>query len=250
MLADLFYYRPRLEAAFTALDKAQLKLPALNLHRLFDDFDSQPVVLTVLPHGPWSSPVADIVMLAKIALCLRPRRVLEVGSYRGYTAKLLAEHTSPDARIVAFDRDPDHGAAYRDSPLAAKIERRVGEVSTEAFNIDQPASYDLIFLDADHTYGAVRHDTAILLPLLASHGMFVWHDYANWGRFSKKNGVPEYLHELSESRPVVAIGGSQLAAHSPGWRHGPSAERLARALQRAAPDSPGTDPWTVDNLRG
>ena len=110
-------------------------------------------MLTELPYGPWSSPVADIVMLAKIALCLRPRRVLEVGSYRGYTAKLLAAHTSPDARSVAFDRDPHHGAAYRNSPLAAKIERRVGEVSPEAFDIDQTTSYDLIFLDADHTYG-------------------------------------------------------------------------------------------------
>jgi predicted O-methyltransferase YrrM len=250
MLADLFYYRPRLEAAFTALDKARLKLPVLNLHRLFDDFDSQPVVLTELPHGPWSSPVADIVMLAKIALCLRSRRVLEVGSYRGYTAKLLAEHTSPEARIVAFDRDPHHGAAYRASPLAAKIERRVGEVSPEAFNIDQPASYDLIFLDADHTYAAVKHDTEILLPLLASYGMFVWHDYANWGRFSKKNGVPEYLHELAATRRLMAVGGSWLAAHSPEWDSPHGANSLTRALQATSSHAVGADPWTVDNPRG
>jgi hypothetical protein len=34
-----------------------------------------------------------------------------------------------------------------------------------------------------------RH--SVLLPLLSPTGIFVWHDYANWGRFSGKNGVPE-----------------------------------------------------------
>lgn len=123
-------------------------------------------------------------------------------------------------------------------------------MSVEAFAIDQTTSYDLIFLDADHTYGAVKHDAEILLPLLASDGMFVWHDYANWGRFSKKNGVPEYLHELTATRRVMAVGGCWLAAHSPGWGSAQGADRLTSALQATSSDAVGSDPWTVDNPRG
>jgi hypothetical protein len=159
---------------------------------------------------------------------------------------LLGQHTPAEARIVAFDRDPRHGEAYAGTPLAAKIERRVGVVSKEAFSTDAPGCYDLIFLDADHTYEAVKHDTQVLLPFLAPAGMFVWHDYANWGKFSGKNGVPEWLQELSARIPVAAVSGSWLAAHSPSWVSGTGAERFQKAMARAGED----DPWTTSQPRG
>jgi predicted O-methyltransferase YrrM len=250
MLGGFLYYRPRIEAALSALDKRRLRLPVVNLAALFDDFAKQPVTLNELPTGPWSSPVADVVMLAKIAMCLKPKRVMEIGSFRGYTTKLLAEHTGPEARIVAFDQDPRHGAIYRDMPISAKIERRVGLVSAAAFANDARHSYDLIFIDANHTYAAVKHDTEVMLPLLAPEGMMVWHDYANWGRFSRMNGVPEALHELAESKPVVAIGGSWLAAYSPSWSTDAGSQRLKNASQASLEGLPGEDPWTTTDMRG
>jgi predicted O-methyltransferase YrrM len=244
------WVRPRLEAAISELDRHRLKLPIANPRLLFEGFDENPVVLRQLPAGPWSSPVADVVTLAKIALCLAPRRVLEVGSYRGYTTRLLAEHTPEACRIVAFDRDPRHGEAYRGTPLEAKIERRVGDVSREAFAGDAPGSYDLIFLDANHVHEAVMHDTSVLLPLVAPGGIFVWHDYANWGRFSRKNGVPEAMHALAKDLPVVAISGSWLAAYSPAWKSPEGARRIERARQSMATMLSNEDPWTTDQPRG
>jgi hypothetical protein len=73
------YYRPRLEAAISELDRHRLKLPIVNPRLLFDGFDTHPVVLKELPSGPWSSPIADVVTLAKIA---RAQSRAE-GSYRG-----------------------------------------------------------------------------------------------------------------------------------------------------------------------
>jgi protein-L-isoaspartate O-methyltransferase len=248
MLRRFIYYRPRLEAILSAVDRDRLKLPVVNPRLLFDGFDTHPVTLTVMPAGEWSSPVVDVVTLTKIALCVKPRRVLEVGSYRGYTAKLLAEHTPPGSRIVAFDREPQHGEAYRGTPLEAKIERRVATVGHEAFAADGPGSYDLIFLDADHTYDSVKRDTEVLLPLLAPDGIFVWHDYANWGRFSGKNGVPEALHEFAASRPIAAVGGSWLAIHSPVWSTPAGAARLSGA--REGRSNGGDDPWLSRSLRG
>lgn len=250
LTAKFLYTRPRLEQAISALDKSRLKLPVVNLRGLLEGFDDAVVTLRELPSGPWSSPLADVVMLAKITRCLLPKHVLEVGSYRGYTTKILAEHTPCDTRIVAFDRDERHGAAYRHLPLANKIERRVGEVSTVAFAGDPRGQYDLVFLDADHSYEAVKHDTGVLLPLLAPTGIFVWHDYANWGRFSGKNGVPEALHELGRTLPIVAIGGSWLAAYSPFWSTRVGAEHLAKARQNSLESLPGENPWTTSDLRG
>jgi predicted O-methyltransferase YrrM len=244
------YFRPRLEAAISELDRHRLKLPIANPRVLFDGFDAHPVVLKQLPSGPWSSPVADVVTLAKIAMSIAPQRVLEVGSYRGYTTRLLAEHTPASSHIVAFDRDPRHGEAYRGSELEAKIERRVGTVGPEAFAQDRPGTYDLIFLDADHAYDSVKHDTAVLLPLLAPTGVFVWHDYANWGRFSGRNGVPEALQELAKDRPVASISGSWLAAHCPGWASGSGAQRFAQAREGASVMQSNDDPWTTNQPRG
>jgi predicted O-methyltransferase YrrM len=249
LLGSLLYRRPTLEAAFSALDKSRLRLPAVNPRALFDDFDLKPVTLTELPAGPWSSPIADVVMLAKIVTCLMPKRLLEVGSYRGYTTKILAAHVAEDARIVAFDRDSRHGETYRDTSLARKIERRIGTVNAGAFSSDPPRFYDFIFLDADHTYAAVKHDTEVLLPLLKPSGIFVWHDYANWGRFSRKNGVPEALHELARTLPIAAIAGSWLAAYSPAWESGPGAERFTKARQASLASRPGQDVWTTNELR-
>src|SRR5262249_23358524 len=185
MLARVLNRRPRVEAALSALDKRRLRLPVVNLAALFDDFSTQPVTLPELPPRQLASPLSHAGMLPKIAKGLTPKRALEIGSFRGYTTKLLAEHTAPDTQIVAFDRDPRHGEAYRDTPFAAKIERRVGVVEAAAFAGDARQSYDLIFIDADHTYGAVKHDTEVVLPLLAPEGIMVWHDYANLRRFSK-----------------------------------------------------------------
>jgi hypothetical protein len=249
MLASVLYRRPRIEAALSALDKRRLRLPVVNLAALFDDFSTQPVTLHELPAGQWSSPVADVVMLAKIAKCLRPKGVLQIGSFRGYTTKLLAEHTGPDTRIVAFDRDARHGA-----PIATRhwLPKSSGALASSRRQhlLKMRARATISSSSTPITPTAVKHDTGVLLPLLAPEGIMVWHDYANWGRFSKMNGVPEALHELAQTLPVVVIGGSWLAAYSPSWSSGAGAERLAKARQASREGLPGDDPRTTSDMRG
>jgi hypothetical protein len=174
---------------------------------------------------------------------------MEVGSYRGHTALMLAKHLDADARIVTVDVDERHGDAFRDTPYATRIERRVTRVQSDAFLNDAPCSYDLIFLDADHAYAAVKRDTAILLDLLSERGHFVWHDYGNWGKFSGKNGVPEFLHALSGQRPVAQIAGTWLAVHSPAWSSGEGAIKFRNALIEND-NVPHRDPWASEVTRG
>jgi hypothetical protein len=227
----------------------RLTLPALSLADLFPNFDQRIVSIGRISRGSWSTPLADLVMLLKIALCTEPRQLMEIGSYLGYTALVLAQHIARDARIVTIDRHPDHGEAYLGTSFASMIERRVGNIDRPMFARDKPGSYDLIFVDAAHAYENARNDTELVLPLLSTAGFIVWHDYANWGYFSGQNGVPEYLSELSARLPIGQVPGSSLAIHSPAWLSGAGRERFHSATEAMAKEI-GSHPWQGSLPRG
>lgn len=243
-----FYYRPFADRTLCHFLKQRMSLPDLHVNKLFEDFDQQPIMFHQFPQGAWSTPLVDVAMLLKLAVCAQPRRLMEVGSFRGYTALYLAQHTPPDAQIVTVDQYPEHGEAYCHSPYAGKIERRVGKTSSELFANDKPGSYDLIFLDADHSYAGVKRDTELLLPLVAPEGYLVWHDYANWGYFDGKNGVPEYLRELATKLPIAHVLGSDLAIHSPAWAAEKQVQFRQALQEKLAPHQ--TDPWQTAAMRG
>jgi hypothetical protein len=248
-LRSFFASRPFADRTLCHFLRRRLTLPVLSLADLFPDFDERIVSIGQLPRGSWSTPLADLVMLLKIAVCTEPKRLMEIGSYRGYTALFLAQHISPEARIVTIDRHPDHGSAYRETSLARMIERRVGETDHAMFGRDEAASYDLIFVDADHSYRSVRNDTELVLPLLSPTGFIVWHDYANWGYFSGQNGVPEYLGELGARLPIGRVLGSTLAIHSPSWDSRAGKERFRRAALVKSQEI-DADPWQGNGPRG
>lgn len=248
MLRSFFYYRPFADQVFCHFLKQRLSLPELSLQELFEDFDKQQVTLHQLPYGSWSTPLADVVMLLKIVVCSKPRKLLEVGSFRGYTALSFAQHVADNAKIVTVDLYPEHGEAYQNTPYNSIIERRVGETSASMFQQDMPGSYDLIFIDAGHSYAEVKRDTELVLPLVSPTGFILWHDYANWGYFDGKNGVPEYLKELSERLPIAHIVGSDLAIYSPAWA-GVQKEHYQRAIQQKVHPNK-VNPWKTESLRG
>lgn len=248
MFARFLQTRPRLENALSALDRNRLKLPILSLSAYFPTFNERPVSFYEVPTGPWSSPIGDVLLLAKIVACAEPRTLMEVGSFRGYTALTLARHMRDDAKLVTVDRYPEHGEVYRNTEIASRIERRVTQIESIAFSQDTPGSYDFIFLDAGHQYEEVKNDTEILLPLLSPTGFFLWHDYANWGRFSRHNGVPEYLHHVSTSHAVLHVDGSGLAIHSPWWDTAEGQKQIKECLGLAS-SGVGSDPWATASLR-
>lgn len=246
-LKDFIQNRPFADEIICHFLRRRMRLPKLSLGMLFDDFDQVPVTITNVPRGRWSTPLADLIILMKLVACSHPKRILEIGSFRGYTALLFAQHSDPDTEIVTIDSYPDHGEAYRGTPFATKIERRVGEIGSAILHGDDPQSYDLIFVDDGHLYEDVKRDTELALPLISPGGYLVWHDYANWGYFSGQNGVPDYLGNLSDSGlPIAQIAGTQLAIHSADW----SANDQARArLEKAMRASTADAPWESADLR-
>ncbi len=90
-------------------------------------------------------------LLAMLSRLLRPRSILEVGTFTGYSALCLAEGLAPEGRLHTIEGDPEmafwaqrHFAA---SPYAQRIALYTGQ-ATEVIQT-LPQTFDLVFLDGD-----------------------------------------------------------------------------------------------------
>ena len=118
------------------------------------------------------------------------RSVVEVGVYEGATSAVLANAIAPDGRlwlVDPFSRDtrPERwlGISYSSyiahhsvSPWPDRV-RFVQETSIAAaakVQLNGPA--ELIFIDADHAYSAVKADFIAWHPHLAEGGSIAFHD--------------------------------------------------------------------------
>src|SRR5260370_41521521 len=112
LVNSLFRTRPFADRTLCHFLRQRSTLPPLLLSDLFDDFDEQPVTLRKMPRGSWSTPTQDIVMLVKLALCAKPKRLLEIGSFGGYSAPCLCPYVNGDSKVDPVCRYSENGGAY------------------------------------------------------------------------------------------------------------------------------------------
>lgn len=91
---------------------------------------------------------AFLRLLIKIA---GAKRVLELGTFTGYSALAMAEGLPEDGRLITCDVDP-HATAiakrfWDRSPHGRKIELKLGPALETLKTLDGP--FDLVFIDAD-----------------------------------------------------------------------------------------------------
>ena len=91
-------------------------------------------------------------LLKMLTMMIAPKRVLELGTFTGYSALCIAEGLKPGASLVTIEADDEIEDTIREnfkmSPAGEKIELRIGK----ALDICQefPDEYfDMIFIDAD-----------------------------------------------------------------------------------------------------
>ena len=101
------------------------------------------------------------------------RRVLEIGTYSGYSALSMAAALPEDGRIVSCELDEERADFARRhiaaSPYPDRIEVRMGPALDTIAGLDGP--FDLVFVDADKT-GYAGYVEAVL-PKLAPRGLIV-----------------------------------------------------------------------------
>jgi len=103
----------------------------------------------------------------------RPRLVLEIGTYSGYSALSMAGALAADARIVTCELLDEHADVAERHIAAAgesgRIEVRRGPALDTISGLDGP--FDLVFVDADKP-GYLDYYEAVL-PKLSERGLIV-----------------------------------------------------------------------------
>ena len=109
------------------------------------------------------------------------RRILEIGTYTGYSAMSMAEALPAGGQLISCEIDERHAAKAREhiatSPDASKIEVRVGPALETISALD--GTFDMVFIDADKP--AYRSYYEAVLPLLSARG-FICIDNVLWSK--------------------------------------------------------------------
>lgn len=104
---------------------------------------------------------------------LRPRRVLEIGTYTGYATLCMAEGLEPDGLIHTIeinDEMEDFIRKYLErSPQKDKIRLHLGDAMEIIPGLDE--TFDLVFIDADKRLYCEYYD--LVFPLVRPGGLIL-----------------------------------------------------------------------------
>lgn len=100
-------------------------------------------------------------------------RVLEIGTYTGYSSLVMAQSMPEEGRILTLDVNPETGRIARDywdkASVGHKIEQQLGPARDTLRNLEGP--FDLVFIDADKCNYGFYYEHA--LRLLRSGGLIL-----------------------------------------------------------------------------
>jgi caffeoyl-CoA O-methyltransferase len=126
--------------------------------------------------------------LAALVRLTGAKRILELGTFTGYSSISMATALPDDGRIITCDVDPDATAIARrymdESGHGDKIEIRLGPALETIETLEGP--FDLVFIDADKPNYANYYEAS--LPLLADNGLLIADNVLWSGRVVEEDG--------------------------------------------------------------
>ena len=118
-------------------------------------------------------------VLAMLCRMIQPKRILELGTYSGYSALCMAEALPDDSILHTIEHDDEledfileniNGSAH-----GAKIKLHIGDALKKIAEIDE--TFDLVFIDADKRQYVAYYEA--VLPKLRQGG-FILADNTLW----------------------------------------------------------------------
>ena len=90
-------------------------------------------------------------LLSMLSHMIKPKYVLEIGTYTGYSALCLAEGLQEGGRVITIDINPEQEENIHRFIEEAGLKNKVQFIVGDAYNIIKtlPMKFDLIFIDAD-----------------------------------------------------------------------------------------------------
>ena len=103
-------------------------------------------------------------LLSMLSHLLRPRRILEIGTFTGYAALCLAEGLAPDGRLHTIEINPERERRIRRYVAAAglteQVELHIG-AAVDVLPRLAGETWDLVFIDADKANNQLYFDLVI-----------------------------------------------------------------------------------------
>lgn len=181
--------------------------------------------------------LVDQITLLSLIDIVNPERILEIGTYQGYSTRLFVENS--DAReILTIDLPPFsstvgtevdaekvlHDGDYNDDYLRS-VQNTTGTKylndlnrtnlqrvklikwdSTKLDFLERVGPIQFAFIDGGHSYDIVKQDTINVISQIKS-GVVVWHDYAS----SIHSDVTKFIGEHSTSNQIFYVQGGLCA---------------------------------------
>lgn len=89
--------------------------------------------------------------LSLVSQMLQPRRILEIGTYTGYSAICLAQGLTADGLLYTLDINEEREEIckryFKEAGLERQIQMRIGKAADIIPQLDE--TFDIVFIDAD-----------------------------------------------------------------------------------------------------
>jgi caffeoyl-CoA O-methyltransferase len=130
-------------------------------------------------------------LLEFLVFALRPQRVLELGTYSGYSSLSMAAVLPAGGHIDTCEVDETHAAVARryldEAGIGDRVTIHLGPALETIERLE--GEFDLIFIDADKLSYPAYYDA--LVPRLSPNGIMVLDNTLWSGRVAEPNDSPE-----------------------------------------------------------
>ncbi|HLT81377.1 MAG TPA: class I SAM-dependent methyltransferase [Cyclobacteriaceae bacterium] len=101
--------------------------------------------------------------LSMISQLVRPRHILEIGTFTGYSALCMVEGMTADGTLITIDKNEELEARVRGyfeaAGMSKRIDYRIGDATQIIPTLDM--KFDLVFIDADKENYSNYYDMVI-----------------------------------------------------------------------------------------
>ena len=156
-------------------------------------------------------------LLSMLSKMIRPKRILELGTFTGYSALCLAEGLSDDGILHTIEHNDELEDTIRHnftlSPLSGKIILHIGDaiglLSSDSALVSE--RYDLVFIDADKREYTEYYN--LVFPLLNKGGFILadntlWDGHiieAQYDKDKQTQGLRRFNDMIKEDRRVEKV---------------------------------------------
>jgi predicted O-methyltransferase YrrM len=112
-------------------------------------------------------------VLSMFSKMIRPERILEIGTYTGYSALCLAEGLTPNGKLVTIDINEELAPRVRSYFLASEFSEQIDYKIGAAMELIPTLNekWDIVFIDADkHNYINYYH---LVFPMVNIGGYII-----------------------------------------------------------------------------